>query len=277
MGAIKILCHPNTPLLVEGTVRSENNRSPNRPIDLVEESIGGCLALAVAAQNPDVDLMLILSNPATCFKKSPLQLLTTYLEIMPEQLHLSAPYMLCLVTVKGGRLTTCQFSLVQSFGIPLTMAMATVKKGFSLQKRVGELSYGLMALSSYLYVLADVLPRETLLWKLRMLRSAAAYANSRLHAVKAQTLILSNALSMENSMSSKKHRHRHGHGDMTPHGIDDIVGTQIDEREREREREREEEEEEEDEDDNNEEEEEDDDDEMLKKRRQRDRRGDRER
>ncbi|GMP29763.1 hypothetical protein CsSME_00004735 [Camellia sinensis var. sinensis] len=149
--------------LVEGTVRSENNRSPNRPIDLVEESIGGCLALAVAAQNPDVDLMLILSNPATCFKKSPLQLLTTYLEIMPEQLHLSAPYMLCLVTgflsfivmistVKGGRLTTCQFSLVQSFGIPLTMAMATVKKGFSLQKRVGELSYGLMALSSYLYV-----------------------------------------------------------------------------------------------------------------------------
>ncbi|KAL7232848.1 hypothetical protein ACSBR2_010790 [Camellia fascicularis] len=71
------------------------------------------------------------------------------------------------------------------------MAMATVKKGFSLQQRVGELSYGLMALSSYLYVLADVLPRETLLWKLQMLRSAAAYANSHLHAVKAQTLILS--------------------------------------------------------------------------------------
>ncbi|CAL5368659.1 unnamed protein product [Camellia sinensis] len=118
--------------LVEGTVRSKNNRSPNRPIYLVEESIGGCLALAVAAQNPDVDLMLILSDPATRFKKSPLQLLTTYLEIMPEQLHLSAPYMLCL-----------------------------------------------------LKVLADVLPRETLLWKLRMLRSAATYANSHLHAVKA--------------------------------------------------------------------------------------------
>ncbi|KAL7232849.1 hypothetical protein ACSBR2_010791 [Camellia fascicularis] len=103
--------------LVEGTVRSENNRSPNRPIYLVGESIGGCLALAVAAQNPDVDLTLILSNPDTCFKKSPLQLLTTYLEIMPEQLHLSAPYMLCLVT---GFLS---FIVMISTGFPLFIIM----------------------------------------------------------------------------------------------------------------------------------------------------------
>ncbi|KAL4306993.1 hypothetical protein AHAS_Ahas16G0233800 [Arachis hypogaea] len=39
--------------------------------------------------------------------------------------------------------------------------------------------------------LADILPKETLLWKLKLLRSASAYANSRLHAVKAQALILS--------------------------------------------------------------------------------------
>ena len=38
--------------------------------------------------------------------------------------------------------------------------------------------------------LADALPGETLLWKLQMLRSASAYANSRLHAVRAQALIL---------------------------------------------------------------------------------------
>lgn len=40
-------------------------------------------------------------------------------------------------------------------------------------------------------VLVDSLPRKTLMWKLQMIGSASAYANSRLHAVKAQTLILS--------------------------------------------------------------------------------------
>jgi alpha-beta hydrolase superfamily lysophospholipase len=49
--------------LVEKTVRLEYQRSPNRPIYLVGESLGGCLALAVAARNPDIDLVLILANP----------------------------------------------------------------------------------------------------------------------------------------------------------------------------------------------------------------------
>jgi hypothetical protein len=43
-------------------------------------------------------------------------------------------------------------------------------------------------------VLADILPRETLRWKLQMLKSASAVSNSRLHAVKAQTLIISRFL-----------------------------------------------------------------------------------
>lgn len=53
--------------LIERTVRSENHRSPSRPIYLVGESLGGCLALAVAARNPDIDLMLILANPGEKF------------------------------------------------------------------------------------------------------------------------------------------------------------------------------------------------------------------
>ncbi|PSS30307.1 Acyltransferase-like protein [Actinidia chinensis var. chinensis] len=159
--------------LVERTVRSENYRSPKRPIYLVGESIGGCLALAVAAHNPDIDLLLILSNPATCFSKSPLQPLIPFLEIMHSQLHLSMPYVLSSLT-----------------GIPLRMVTATVEKGLSLQQTVGELSKAIIALSSYLSALADALPGETLLWKLQMLRSASAYANSRLHAVRAQALLL---------------------------------------------------------------------------------------
>lgn len=41
-----------------------------------------------------------------------------------------------------------------------------------------------------LQFLVDILPKESLLWKLKMLRSASCYVNSRLHAVKAQALIL---------------------------------------------------------------------------------------
>ncbi|RVX06772.1 Acyltransferase-like protein, chloroplastic [Vitis vinifera] len=45
-------------------------------------------------------------------------------------------------------------------------------------------------------VLFGILPRETLLWKLKMLRSASAFANSRLHAVKAEILILSSMMKL---------------------------------------------------------------------------------
>nr|GLL16405.1 acyltransferase-like protein At3g26840, chloroplastic isoform X3 [Ipomoea trifida] len=76
-------------------------------------------------------------------------------------------------------------------GTPLRMVLATFGKGLPLQQTVEELSQNAVALSSYVSVLADVLPVETLIWRLKMLKSAAAFVNSRLHAVKAQTLILS--------------------------------------------------------------------------------------
>lgn len=49
--------------MVERTIRSENQRCPNRPIYLVGESLGACIALDVAARNPNIDLILILANP----------------------------------------------------------------------------------------------------------------------------------------------------------------------------------------------------------------------
>ncbi|XP_075640363.1 phytyl ester synthase 2, chloroplastic-like [Castanea sativa] len=159
---------------VEKTIRSENDRSPNRPIYLVGESFGGCLALAVAASNPDIDLVLILANPTTSISRSQLQPLMTLLEFIPDQLPFSPPNMLSLMT-----------------GQPLRTAIESVVKGLPLQQTVGELSQDLDAISSYLSVLADILPRETLRWKLQMLKSGSAVSNSRLHAVKAQTLILS--------------------------------------------------------------------------------------
>lgn len=48
---------------VENVIRDEHSKNPTRPIYLVGESFGGCLALSVAANNPMIDLVLILVNP----------------------------------------------------------------------------------------------------------------------------------------------------------------------------------------------------------------------
>ncbi|OMO99367.1 Diacylglycerol acyltransferase [Corchorus olitorius] len=151
---------PELVKLVERTIRSENYRSPKRPIYLVGESLGACLALTVAARNPEIDLVLILYNPATSFSKSVLQPLIPMLEIMPDQFPLNLTHLLSLATG-------------------------------SLTQTIGELiPQDLVSISSYLPVLADMLPRETLLWKLGLLKSGSASANSCLHAVKAQMLLL---------------------------------------------------------------------------------------
>ncbi|KAI9176404.1 hypothetical protein LWI28_002403 [Acer negundo] len=160
--------------LVERTVRSENHRLPKRPIYLVGESLGACIALAVAAHVPDVDLVLILANPATSFSKSQLQPLIPILKLLPDQIPFSLPYILRLME-----------------GDPLRMAADNLVKGLATEPTFGKLSQDLLTMSSYLSVVTDILPKETLLWKLEMLRLASAYANSRLHAVKAETLILS--------------------------------------------------------------------------------------
>ncbi|KAJ4841752.1 LOW QUALITY PROTEIN: hypothetical protein Tsubulata_003040 [Turnera subulata] len=186
--------------MVERTVRSESCRSPNRPIYLVGESLGACLALAVAAANPDVDLQLILANPATSFEKSQLISIMQLLELIPGQYNISLPYILRLMT-----------EVLLKLGDLLWMAMVYAVKGIPLQQTVEGLSQDVISIPSYLHgrfplyevitevdankyeVLGDILPRETLLWKLNMLKSASSYANSRLHTVTAQTFILSSS------------------------------------------------------------------------------------
>ncbi|KAE9588863.1 hypothetical protein Lal_00012636 [Lupinus albus] len=159
--------------IVEKTVRSEHQRLPNRPIYLVGESLGGCLALAVAAHIPDIDIVLILANPATSFGRSQLQLLTPLLEAMSGPLSLFPPEILSSLP-----------------GDPLRLMLDNLVKGFPLQNTARELMEDFTTFSGSLPVLANILPIETLQWKLKMLKSASAYANSRLHAIKAQTLIL---------------------------------------------------------------------------------------
>nr|KYP55885.1 hypothetical protein KK1_002111 [Cajanus cajan] len=200
--------------IVETTVKSEYQRSPNRPIYLVGESLGACLALAVSALNPDIDLVLILANPvsiltyesrnvkshphmsgcktmskkwtkylilpsppnfaATSFSRSNLQLLTPLLDALPDPLSPSLPNILKLTA-----------------GESLRTVLDNVVQGLPLQNIAGDLAKDFTTFSLSLPVLADILPKETLLWKLKLLKSASAYAHSRLYAIKAQTLILS--------------------------------------------------------------------------------------
>ncbi|KAJ0472559.1 putative serine aminopeptidase, S33, alpha/Beta hydrolase [Helianthus annuus] len=84
--------------LVETTIRSESHRFPNRPIYIMGESMGACLALAVAAHAPDINLVLVLANPATSFSKSQLQALVPVLKAIPDQLCVSFPYLLSIMT-----------------------------------------------------------------------------------------------------------------------------------------------------------------------------------
>ena len=63
--------------VIERKIKSEKNGLGKRPIYLVGESLGACLALAVAARNPHLDLVLILANPGQIFHHFPL-IITLY-------------------------------------------------------------------------------------------------------------------------------------------------------------------------------------------------------
>ncbi|GMP40650.1 hypothetical protein CsSME_00011016 [Camellia sinensis var. sinensis] len=158
---------------VEETVRLEHASFPNKPIYLVGDSFGGCLALAIAACNPTIDLVVILANPASSFGRSQLLPLFPLLEAMPNELHITVPYLLSFV-----------------MGDPMKMAMVSIENTLPPPAILEQLSGNLTALLPRLSGLADIIPKDTLLWKLKLLKSAASYANSRLHTITAEVLVL---------------------------------------------------------------------------------------
>uniref|UniRef100_A0A175YFW7 Serine aminopeptidase S33 domain-containing protein n=1 Tax=Daucus carota subsp. sativus TaxID=79200 RepID=A0A175YFW7_DAUCS len=174
---------------VEYSLRSEYAASPNKPIYLVGDSFGGSLALAVASRNPTIDLVLILANPATSFGRSQLQPIFPLLEALPEELQVAIPYLLSGV-----------------MGDPMKMAMVNIDTSLPRTVVTGKMSANLTALLPLLSSLSDIIPKDTLLWKLKLLKSAAAYANSRLHAVTAEVLIL--ASGKDNMLPSKDEAQR---------------------------------------------------------------------
>ncbi|KAI3468633.1 hypothetical protein Pfo_025296 [Paulownia fortunei] len=186
--------HDRTPYeglvkFVENAVRAEHASFPNKPIYLVGDSFGGCLALSVAASNPMIDLVLILVNPgkvpdcislsfftiSTSFNRSQLQPLLPFLEAFPEEFHIILPYL-----------------FGPALGDPIKMAKVINTKNLlsSPAKQIEKLILELSALITGVSGLADILPKQTLIWKLKLLKSAAAFSNSHLQAVKCEVLIL---------------------------------------------------------------------------------------
>ncbi|KAK8285881.1 hypothetical protein V6Z11_D08G251800 [Gossypium hirsutum] len=75
-------------------------------------------------------------------------------------------------------------------GEPLKMAEVGVEGRLLPKQKIERISSNLTALLPFYSGLADILPTETLIWKLKLIKSASAYTNSRLHAVKAEVLVL---------------------------------------------------------------------------------------
>ncbi|XP_039126772.1 acyltransferase-like protein At1g54570, chloroplastic isoform X2 [Dioscorea cayenensis subsp. rotundata] len=156
---------------VEAAVIVEHLIDGNKPIYLLGHSFGGCLALSVAARNPDANLVLILSNPATSFDRSNLQ---PFLPILSSSHHLSI-IIPCLLS----------FNVVNL----VKMALDGIDKEHHL---LHKLTASVTNQSSPMDILKQLesMPRDTFSWKIQLLKSATRYANSHLHAVKAEVLIL---------------------------------------------------------------------------------------
>ncbi|KAL4565279.1 hypothetical protein LXL04_029367 [Taraxacum kok-saghyz] len=176
--------------IVEEAIKIENKLSPNKPIYILGESFGGALALAIAARNPTIDLILILANPATSFERSQAYPVYPLLKALPQEHY-----------------TMFSYLMPPLLGDFIKVAMVPMDAN------------GANDLSSYLQflvnftkdlplfsMLAKILPQETLKWRIKLVELAAAYANSRLHAITAQVLVL--ASGKDNLVPSKNEGQR---------------------------------------------------------------------
>uniref|UniRef100_A0ACD5YYT0 Uncharacterized protein n=1 Tax=Avena sativa TaxID=4498 RepID=A0ACD5YYT0_AVESA len=131
--------------IVEGYVKYENALSPNRPIYIVGDSFGGCLAISVAARNPKTDLVLTLVNPATSFAKASLQAILPILETVPSNLPVIHPHL-----------------LRHLIGNPINMAMVSIRNNHFPQETLQELSDSLTSMLPLVLLLAAFFNQEHL-------------------------------------------------------------------------------------------------------------------
>uniref|UniRef100_A0ACD5TN16 Uncharacterized protein n=1 Tax=Avena sativa TaxID=4498 RepID=A0ACD5TN16_AVESA len=159
--------------IVDESVKYEHALSPKRPIFVIGDSLGGCLAISVAAHNTKIDLVLILINPGTSFAKTPVQAILPLLDLVPSNLSVTQAH-----------------SLRYLIGETLKMAMLGIQNDSSLQEAQQKFSDGLSSMLTLTTEIGVIIRMDTVVWKLKLLKTAAAYANSRLDAVQAEVLLL---------------------------------------------------------------------------------------
>ncbi|ESQ46844.1 hypothetical protein EUTSA_v10027670mg [Eutrema salsugineum] len=116
--------------------------------------------------------MFTLFDAVTRFNNLMLQPLLSLLELLPDEVP-------CLIE--------------ENFGFKQGYPFAAMFESM-LNETVAQMSGGLLGdffkTSANLPTLIKIFPKDTLLWKLQLLKSASASAKSRMYTVKAQTLIL---------------------------------------------------------------------------------------
>lgn len=151
--------------------------SPARPVYLLGESFGGLLALAVAAAAPHLVDRLVLVNPATSYPRSIWPMVAPYLLQTPPALYKSV---LPLV-------------MAPLIGNPVSLLAAGVRDGAgqeSAARQAAALLQTARTLWAQLPRLADVLPQETLAWKLELIRQGCEHVGPLLPRIGQRCLIL---------------------------------------------------------------------------------------
>ncbi|PSC68099.1 Acyltransferase chloroplastic [Micractinium conductrix] len=148
---------------------------PTRPVYVLGESFGGVLALALAAEVPALVDRLVLVNPATSFKDSLWPVLGPLLPQVPAELYRALP--LALAPVLGNPINLLAAGLEGSAGAGL--------------QQMGEQLVGTATnLLQQLPVLAEILPAETLAWKLDLLRQGSVAVEPLLPNIQQRVFLL---------------------------------------------------------------------------------------
>ncbi|KAL5671895.1 hypothetical protein ACJX0J_016201, partial [Zea mays] len=169
--------HDRTPFedlvtMVEDVVTEEHATSPNKPIYLLGNSFGGCLALAVAARNPHINLVLVLVNPATSYEKSRIQQLLSLLSLFSDQACMAVTAL-----------------LNYNIDNELDMAVSSMLNGKHPLAALNRMTNNMTSFLKHSNIL-DKIPEDTLKWKMKLIKRAASYANYRLQSVQADVLLL---------------------------------------------------------------------------------------
>ncbi|XP_037458710.1 acyltransferase-like protein At1g54570, chloroplastic [Triticum dicoccoides] len=211
--------HDRTPFeelvtMVEDVVRAEHSTSPNKPIYLLGNSFGGCLALAVAARNPRIDLILVLVNPATSFERSEIKKLLSVFSPLSNNACIAITAL-----------------LNYNIDNEVNMALSRMQSGQHPLEALIRLTSNMSTSLKHTNIL-DKLPKDTLKWKLKLMKRAAQYANCRLQSVTAEVLLLAScddnllpskyeAYRLQNKIPKSKifFFEKHGHSLLLEHGV----------------------------------------------------------